>query len=628
MGAHQPYLYQAEKYDDARFPTTSFDPKAVTRASYAPKPERPKHEGPLVSLNRHPDAHEVLGQRKPYRVLGARSKQWIKRMRKVQLALRVLEFIGAAGILVLMILISHVNGLTAWVMRITAGVVMGLCLYAIYHLSRHAGGRTPGSSGAYHLFAGFSDLATMPLYAFGALAAHNQSDDWRTLLSTESLLTDYFIPALYYTLIGAGGLHLLSLATSLWLGLKFRQITLMPPDMNPLEDRLTSRQHKKNKSSVATTVSVAESERRLSTPLEARRRSGMPYEDLSRPPTVPFMATRSSGSRDSSSSKRDSRHDLPSRQYQIVPSNASPRSSAGASSDLKRMSGPPPPATGRSSWRGSYAEIPLREPEAEGSRASTGTVESRVTISTPERTPPQPRAARFSEAWYASESLINRTQERNRALAKLTAAQGRKPAAYEAVSQRYDYPGPEDSDSESDDSIARAGGNYTYDENAAGAGDLGLHHPNPLASNPLSAPPPPPQAGTPLRASALSEVSLNDRRVSGDIADASRDQSKAGADGKGRSLLGVPGKRSTWAPRDRNSSIQADDAFYSKPYGSLKPATPPVMIGGGSAGGGRQVSSGNDYDIGSGRFSAYARRNVSGKVAEEGRSRYSMLNDD
>jgi hypothetical protein len=79
--------------------------------------------------------------------------------------------------------------------------------------------------------------------------------------------------------------------------------------------------------------------------------------------------------------------------------------------------------------------------------------------------------------------------------------------------------------------------------------------------------------------------------------------------------------------RNRNSSIQAEDSFFAKPYGELKAATPPIIVGGG----GRQVSSGNDYDLGGeyGRF----RRNVSGKVAEEGMagrrvSRYSVLNKD
>lgn len=55
----QPYLYEPEKYDgsfgDMRFPTTNFDPKAVTRASFQAKRPKPKPDGPLVSINRHPE---------------------------------------------------------------------------------------------------------------------------------------------------------------------------------------------------------------------------------------------------------------------------------------------------------------------------------------------------------------------------------------------------------------------------------------------------------------------------------------------------------------------------------------------------------------------------------------------
>lgn len=50
----QPFLDFAQ--DDARFHTEPFDPKAVTRASWEPKPKKkPKKDGPLLSFNRHPE---------------------------------------------------------------------------------------------------------------------------------------------------------------------------------------------------------------------------------------------------------------------------------------------------------------------------------------------------------------------------------------------------------------------------------------------------------------------------------------------------------------------------------------------------------------------------------------------
>lgn len=46
-------------------------------------------------------------------------KWWIKTMRVVQMVLRIVELIGAIGVLVMIILIKKMPDLTAWVMRIT-----------------------------------------------------------------------------------------------------------------------------------------------------------------------------------------------------------------------------------------------------------------------------------------------------------------------------------------------------------------------------------------------------------------------------------------------------------------------------------------------------------------------------
>lgn len=54
-GSNQPYMYEPVLKDDERFPVPVFDPKAVTRASYEKKKPKPKPNGPLVSINRHPE---------------------------------------------------------------------------------------------------------------------------------------------------------------------------------------------------------------------------------------------------------------------------------------------------------------------------------------------------------------------------------------------------------------------------------------------------------------------------------------------------------------------------------------------------------------------------------------------
>lgn len=648
-----------DSFDDARFPTSSFDPKAVTRSSWEPKPAKPKHEGPLVSFNRHPDAHEIRGPRPQWTSFGPSTKWWIKWMRIVQLAFRVLEMIVAAGILFLMIVITEVSPLTAWVMRITAGAVLIHCVYGIFHLARPAGARPPGSSAGYQIFSSISDLTALPLYAFGALSVHNSSTEWATLLNPPSLMA-YFLPSLYYALISGGALHLLSLCIGLWLALKFRQIARMPPDCNPLEANLTSRQHKRNKSSMtAASTFPTEDEKRLSTAIDGRPYSGLPNDDLSRPPSIPFHATRSSPRSSFSSA------DLPARQYQITPGNSpknSPRNSA-TGEDLKRMSGAPSsplsskpaPPPHRSPWRGSYssyAEVPTRDivpdsPRSYGhqSRPSTGTVAAHhPAITNAPDNAALPRPAKFTESWYASESLINRTQERNRAInAAERAAEKRKMVlGYENLAHPYDT---RDSDSESDYEDGGNGGRNGYrglmspgaDELDENDGDLASQHPNPLRSNPslvnfgqaTGKQGRRPISDNPIirKSSALSEIDLNDQRVTG--------HKQAGKKARGgditeekpaRSYGGLKAslsKRYTWAggPRNRDSSIQPESDFYSKPYGELKSATPPVIIGSD-----RQVSSGNDLDLsGAGggeaakRYFSFGKRNVSGKVAEEGR---------
>lgn len=505
------------------------------------------------------------------------------------------------------------------------------CVYGMFHLARAAGARTPGSSGAYHTFSAITDLVVLPLYAYGALSVRNNGAAWTTLLADQWPL-EYFLPATYYTLIGAGGAHVLSLAISCWLALMFRRIHKMPPDMNPLESHLTARaSHKRNKSSVTTTSTYADSiEKRYSTPIEERRRSGQPYEDLSRPPTVPFMHTRqgSETSLRSNIRTRDSRADLPARQYQIPPSNTSPRHSGASelSFNSKRMSGGPAGPAKLTSSRNSYAQLPLDDSVDNNrtiSRPTTGTstrpgtnstyrtsYTSQTSASVPAGLPREPR---FTEAWYASESLVSRTQahlNRAQALNQLTgnknAASTSPSKAYAPLEQRYD-------DDDDDNGVSDDEENDENDEND-------LSRPHPLRSNPTSpAASPRPKSsfhnGSVAdlhRNSPLSEIALNDRRASGtrDIADEMM-------------MLGGAQTRTV----SRKSSIQPETGFYSKAYGSLKPATPPVMLP--VPGGGRQVSSGTDYGEAAGRgfggrFSVFGRRNVSGKVAEEGRGRWSQ----
>jgi hypothetical protein len=67
--------------------------------------------------------HEVLTYRaNEYASMSPRSKSLIKWLRHVQSSLRVLQLVGALGLLALMILIDKVPTLEGWVMRITVSL--------------------------------------------------------------------------------------------------------------------------------------------------------------------------------------------------------------------------------------------------------------------------------------------------------------------------------------------------------------------------------------------------------------------------------------------------------------------------------------------------------------------------
>lgn len=414
------------------------------------------------------------------------------------------------------------------------------------------------------LFASLFDVFLIPFYAIGAVLSWNGSSaGWQTVLANSDLVKTFEFVLFILAAVGSG-LHLFSLAISLYLAVTFRKITKLPPDMNPLEDNLTSRtpRHKRNKSSMSVATSTSSVEKRLSAPLESHRSSGVGYEDLSRPPTIPFFQTRTQSTTSLSTyqstppQSRDARLDLPSRHYQIPPSNSA-RSSIVS---LQRNSGgsfKPQP----SSHRSSYVEVPLHDD------------------SVPVQTSPnrKSRTTRPDDAWYGNDSMSNLSKPSS----KSSSPQKTR------SSNRADYQPLTNPTHRRQESID--------------------DHPNPLATNP-----PTPrntrfmeESSSPIMHSPLSEIGHNYRPTpssiyeSSDIGDSPLRQSARAEDQdiENRRLGGV-------------------DEFKSKYYGELVSRTPPIMVG---AGGkiGRQVSSGNDFGKDNG-FRVLGRREVSGKVAEEG----------
>ena len=156
-------------------------------------------------------------------------------------------------------------------MRLQPGFDILTTLYAVYHLIRSAKDRTPGSSASYHFFALIIDCGLIPFYVFAAIMACNNFKQapgtewrWRSFFTPDDTTTKIFFWT-WIVAMSAGGLHLLSGFLSVYLVIIFRKIARLPPDMNPLEDNLTSRhptriRHKAKNS----TVSMSASEKHLS----------------------------------------------------------------------------------------------------------------------------------------------------------------------------------------------------------------------------------------------------------------------------------------------------------------------------------------------------------------------------
>lgn len=308
----------------------------------------------------------------------------VTRARRLQLLLRVCGLIGAVGLLFCVIAINKVSSTVGWIIRIAPAVAIVHTIYGIYHLCKAATGRTPGSTASYMVFAGVVDSGLIPFFVFSAWLAHADYSEnkygWSTLFN-DSELSYKIIYALFILSCTEGAIILASLLLDIYLGLKFKQIARLPPDLNPLEPNLTSR-HKRNKSEGITEKNMKASE------LAAKRGSqGAGFK------RVPFIHTRTDsadsvtlyGSENARNSRLEFRKDLedsekdpwrwsrsssPERPSSVV--NPSPSSrTAGAGLDYRpeRSSGLAKQTSRPSSWLSylDYEGVPsLMSDEATG----------------------------------------------------------------------------------------------------------------------------------------------------------------------------------------------------------------------------------------------------------------------
>ncbi len=209
------------------------------------------------------------------------------------------------------------------------GVAILHTIYAIYHLARSPKGRTPSSSASYMLFAAIVDVGLIPFLVFTALMSRteyiepvNATGHWTTLFGSDEATTKITHSTFLISVV-SGSLHLVSLIISIYLGVVFRKISRLPPDMNPLEDNLTSR-HKRNKSHLSLLDSRM-SKTSMGTPTgKGESKPEDPLIPQSR--TVPFMLTRHDSHENitnvshSISNARDSQRDLSASPFYDQPS--------------------------------------------------------------------------------------------------------------------------------------------------------------------------------------------------------------------------------------------------------------------------------------------------------------------
>ncbi|KAJ5133132.1 hypothetical protein N7526_004497 [Penicillium atrosanguineum] len=235
MGKSEPpFLYDRPSTYNFHGPTDQgFNPKAVTQASRVREQPKPKQTGPLLNFNRHPDSWASSLDKSTWTPMHPNTKNRVKYTRGTQLGLRVLTILGALGSLFCSIVIKDAATTVIWIIR--AGPIVAI-MHTIY--------------ASYGVFASTLDLGLIPFYVFTAIIAHAEYTEdayhWSTMFKSTGLTGDISEAMFICALVNAG-LHLVSLSLSIYLAVIFRKISNLPPDLNPLEDNLTARPKRSRK---------------------------------------------------------------------------------------------------------------------------------------------------------------------------------------------------------------------------------------------------------------------------------------------------------------------------------------------------------------------------------------------
>ncbi|TQS39445.1 hypothetical protein Golomagni_00030 [Golovinomyces magnicellulatus] len=318
MGIQPPLLFDTTRNNKGGLcgPYQQFDHKA---ASITGATSRDSQLGPSHSINYHTDTSYIFLPKSKIDAyhMSKSVKKYVNLSRKGLFSLGLCEFLCACILFIAGIIANPIESLVAWIIRLTPVLAMVHTAYAIYYLSCKKTARATVFSAYCHFFA-CMDAMTIPFYIFIMLFFAARPIESRSMVS-DNLNVNFLLCYQFgkYCAGSAAAFYMISLAASLYLGQVYRRIATMPPDMNPMEDNLTSR-HKRNQSSIVTASSF--SDNRASRNFEADRISGENPEDLDCRLKTQFLETKYKTSVPSHLllSTHDAREDLPSRKMQVV----------------------------------------------------------------------------------------------------------------------------------------------------------------------------------------------------------------------------------------------------------------------------------------------------------------------
>lgn len=113
-------------------PYSEFNPRVYTQAAYAQsyislQSEKPKHNGPLIDFNAHPDSYMVVGYgQTDAKPMSPSTKKRVTVMRWIQFGLRALQLLGALGLLFCVITLKGLSTAESWIIRIAVSILCKL----------------------------------------------------------------------------------------------------------------------------------------------------------------------------------------------------------------------------------------------------------------------------------------------------------------------------------------------------------------------------------------------------------------------------------------------------------------------------------------------------------------------